>query len=149
MKYCFPSSIGIIRLNGNGKIITSLDLNVSSFEASDSWEVFSVAKKQFTEYFNGERKVFDLPVNPSGTDFQLSVWEQVSRIPYGHTLSYGEIARLLGKPDACRAVGNAVGANPLPVIIPCHRVVATNGIGGFSCGLNIKKQLMRIENIFI
>lgn len=149
MKYFFPSPAGLIRLTGDGNALTSLELNVHTSEASDSWEVFYIAEKQLLEYFDGRRTEFVLPVKPSGTAFQLSVWEQIRRIPYGCTLTYGNIAELIGNPRACRAVGSAVGANPLPVIIPCHRVVAANGLGGFSCGLELKKQFLRIEGIFI
>lgn len=152
MKYYFPSPLGVICLTGDGTAITSLELNVhhsGDFTGTGYWEVFRIAEKQLTEYFQGKRREFDLPIKPIGTKFQLSVWEQVSRIPYGSVLSYGEIASLIEKPTACRAVGNAVGANPLPIIVPCHRVVSAKGIGGFSCGLAIKRKLMAIEGIVV
>ena len=147
MKYYFPSPIGNICLTGDGKNITSLELNVKACEYSDSWEVFRIAEKQILEYFDGKRTEFQLPIHPMGTEFQLSVWEQVKNIPYGQVITYGDIAKAINSPKACRAVGNAVGANPLPIIIPCHRVVAVNGIGGFSCGLDIKIKLMTLEKI--
>lgn len=147
MKYYFPSPIGIVCLKGDGKAITSLELNVQNCTKSDSWEVFRVAERQLSEYFTGTRTEFDIPIRPVGTSFQLAVWEQLKNIPYGQVITYGDIAKAIGSPKACRAVGNAVGANPLPIIIPCHRVVAANGIGGFSCGLDIKLELMKIEKI--
>ncbi|MBE6949609.1 MAG: methylated-DNA--[protein]-cysteine S-methyltransferase [Ruminococcaceae bacterium] len=149
MKYCFPSPIGNICLKGDGKNITSLELNVETCAYSDSREVFCVAKKQILEYFAGKRREFDIPIHPVGTEFQLSVWEQVKNIPYGQVITYGDIAKAINRPNASRAVGNAVGANPLPIIIPCHRVVAANGIGGFSCGLELKRKLMSIEGIML
>ncbi len=139
----------MICLTGDGTSITSLELNVKKCTVSDSWEVFRIAEKQLYEYFEGKRTEFDIPIHPIGTKFQLSVWEQVCRIPYGGVITYGDIAKAIGNPKASRAVGNAVGANPFPIIIPCHRVVASNGIGGFSSGLAIKKKLFRIERIKI
>ncbi|MGH7888970.1 MAG: methylated-DNA--[protein]-cysteine S-methyltransferase, partial [Thermodesulfobacteriota bacterium] len=83
----------------------------------------------------------------SGTPFQISVWGELLKIPYGTVTTYGEIAKRVGNPDGARAVGNAVGANPLPIIVPCHRVVASNGLGGYSGGMEIKKSLLRTEGI--
>lgn len=149
MKYYFPSPIGTICLTGDGTAITSLELNVHTCTISDSWEVFRIAEKQILEYFDGKRTEFYIPIHPIGTKFQLSVWEQLKNIPYGQVITYGDIAKAIGNPKASRAVGNAVGANPLPIIVPCHRVIASNGIGGFSCGLDIKKQLMAVEEIVL
>jgi methylated-DNA-[protein]-cysteine S-methyltransferase len=81
----------------------------------------------------------------SGTPFQISVWRELLKIPFGNVKTYGEIAKMIGKPRASRAVGGAVGANPIPIIVPCHRVVATNGLGGYSSGIEIKKKLLHIE----
>lgn len=149
MQFCFQSPVGVIRLTGDGSAISSIALNVNDeCMESESCEIFDTAQKQLSEYFNGSRQTFDFPIKVlSGTDFQKSVWELLRKIPYGCVISYGEIAKMLGNPRACRAVGNAVGANPLPIVIPCHRVVAANGIGGFSGGLHIKKILMDIEGI--
>ena len=83
----------------------------------------------------------------SGTPFQISVWKELLKIPYGEVRTYGEIAKGIGNPKAARAVGRAVGANPIPIIIPCHRVVATDGLGGYSCGIEIKKALLRREGV--
>jgi len=97
-------------------------------------------------YLEGKLKEFQSKVDlSSGTSFQRSVWRELLKIPYGKVKTYSEIARKIGNPRAARAVGNAVGANPIPIIVPCHRVVATNGFGGYSCGIEIKKKLLHIE----
>ena len=101
---------------------------------------------QLIEYFAGKRTTFDLPLEPSGTDFQLSVWELLRGIPYGVTTSYGELARRLGDPKATRAVGAANGANPIPIIVPCHRVVGSKGeLTGFGGGIERKRWLLEHE----
>ena len=105
---------------------------------------------QLSEYFKGSRKEFDLPLNPSGSDFQQTVWSELLSIPYGETRSYKEIAEAIGKPDSSRAVGNANNKNPIPIIIPCHRVIASGGkLTGYSGGADIKQKLLNIENTII
>ena len=102
--------------------------------------------RQLREYFAGQRAEFDLPLAPEGTVFQRSVWRQLQEIPYGETISYGELARRVGNPKASRAVGSANGANPLPIVIPCHRVIAGDGsLGGFGGGLPTKQTLLELE----
>ena len=102
--------------------------------------------KELQEYFAGTRTAFTFPVEADGTDFNRKVWEQVSRIPYGKTKTYGEIARTIKKPGASRAVGTANGRNPIPIVIPCHRVVAAGGkLGGFGGGLPLKRKLLDLE----
>lgn len=102
---------------------------------------------QIEEYFNGERQNFDIKFEElPGTEFQQDVLREMLKIPFGKTRSYKRIAELVGRPKAYRAVANVCAINPYPVIIPCHRVVATNGIGGFSLGLDMKKQLLRLES---
>lgn len=97
-------------------------------------------------YFDGRLSEFKTPIDLSeGTPFQKSVWKKLLDIPYGGTATYGEVAENVGRPGAARAVGNAVGANPIPIVIPCHRVLASNGLGGYSCGIEIKKDLLRVE----
>lgn len=104
------------------------------------------AIRQLREYFTGKRAEFDLPLAPTGTAFQLSVWRRLQEIPYGETISYGELARRVGNPKASRAVGSANGANPLPIVIPCHRVIAGDGtLGGFGGGLPTKQTLLALE----
>jgi methylated-DNA-[protein]-cysteine S-methyltransferase len=102
--------------------------------------------RELQEYFAGVRKEFTFPVEPEGTEFNRQVWEQVAAIPYGATMTYGEIARIIENPGAVRAVGTANGRNPIPIVIPCHRVVAAGGkLGGFGGGLPLKRKLLDLE----
>jgi len=104
------------------------------------------ATRQLRSYFAGELEAFDLPLSPSGTTFQLAVWNKLCEIPYGETISYGELARRLENPNASRAVGLANGSNPIPIIIPCHRVIGSNGkLTGYGGGLPIKEKLLALE----
>ncbi|WP_150291784.1 methylated-DNA--[protein]-cysteine S-methyltransferase [Sphingobium estronivorans] len=108
--------------------------------------VLGEAGRQLSEYFAGQRTAFDLPLDFKGTDFQRRVWEALLTIPYGETRSYADVARQIGKPSACRAVGAANGRNPISIIAPCHRVVGTNGaLTGFAGGLKAKQYLLGLE----
>ncbi len=101
---------------------------------------------QLRSYFAGEREAFDLPLAPEGTPFQQEVWRWLCEIPYGETISYGELARRIGNPQASRAVGLANGSNPIPIVIPCHRVIGSNGrLTGYGGGLPIKEKLLALE----
>ncbi|MDR3298026.1 MAG: methylated-DNA--[protein]-cysteine S-methyltransferase [Candidatus Nomurabacteria bacterium] len=103
---------------------------------------------QIQEYLSGQRKKFDVKITLTGTDFQKAVWNETLEIPYGEVRTYGEIAQAIGKPFAARAVGSACGANKFPIVIPCHRVVGSNGIGGYGYnGPVVKRALLRIEGI--
>lgn len=103
-------------------------------------------ERQLAEYFTGERRIFDLPLDFRGTDFQRSVWAQLLAIPFGETRSYGEIARALGQPTASRAVGAANGRNPISIIAPCHRVIGSTGkLTGFAGGIAAKQHLLGLE----
>jgi len=109
-------------------------------------EPFARAAAQFEEYFAGARRRFELPLDPAGTAFQLRVWRALASVPYGSVVSYGELARRIGQPQACRAVGLANGANPLPIIVPCHRVIGADGsLTGFGGGLEVKRRLLALE----
>jgi O-6-methylguanine DNA methyltransferase len=102
--------------------------------------------QELAEYFAGKRREFSIPVEPRGTEFQRAVWREIAAIPYGETLTYAEIARGAGRPAAVRAAGSATGANPVPILIPCHRVIAAHGkLGGFSGGLDAKRRLLALE----
>ncbi len=104
------------------------------------------AAVQLSEYALGKRRDFDLPLSPKGTEFQKKVWEELQKIPYGDTISYQELARRIGNPKACRAVGAANGKNPIPIIIPCHRVIGENGtLTGFGGGLALKETMINLE----
>ena len=104
------------------------------------------ARRQLEEYFAGTRRTFDLELHVVGTSFQLQVWKALRGIPYGETLSYAGLAERIGQPSACRAVGAANGRNPLPIIVPCHRVIGSNGtLVGFGGGLDVKRALLALE----
>jgi O-6-methylguanine DNA methyltransferase len=101
---------------------------------------------ELEEYFSGRRRVFETPLDLRGTPFQRAVWEELLRVPYGEVRSYGEVARVLGRPRAARAVGAAVGANPIPLLVPCHRIIERDGrLGGFGGGLPAKRELLALE----
>ena len=112
----------------------------------DDLPILMEAARQLEEFFNRERRDFDLPISPSGTDFQMKVWKELCNIPYGETISYGELARRIGNPNASRAVGLANGANPISIIVPCHRVIGANGkLTGYGGGLPRKEKLLALE----
>ncbi len=107
----------------------------------------AAAIRQLREYFAGKRTDFDLPLAPEGTEFQRAVWARLQEIPYGETISYGELAKRVGNPKASRAVGAANGQNPIPIVIPCHRVIGANGkLTGFGGGLPTKEKLLALES---
>ena len=119
-------------------------------DPEDDWiyneKPFAVARQQLIEYFAGERKDFDLPLRLNGTEFQLSVLQALQKIPYGETTSYSDIAERIGRPKAMRAVGAANGRNPIPIIVPCHRVIGSDGtLTGYGGGLHRKQWLLQHE----
>lgn len=123
-------------------------LNAEFIEQTD--EILDTTKQQLCEYFQGERTDFDLPLLTVGTPFQKSVWQALQSVPYGHTTSYGDLAKQLGQPTAFRAVANANGANAHAIIIPCHRVIASNGgLGGYGGGVPLKQKLLALETRLI
>ena len=108
---------------------------------------FGATTRQLTAYFAGQLRTFDLPLAPQGTPFQLQVWQTLPEIPYGQTRTYTQIAEMIGRPRAVRAVGAANGANPLPILVPCHRVIGANGsLTGFGGGLAAKSYLLGLES---
>ncbi|MGQ0793396.1 MAG: methylated-DNA--[protein]-cysteine S-methyltransferase [Deltaproteobacteria bacterium] len=149
----FSSSIGEIFILAKGRAISVVAFSrgdLSKFapdaaDISDGGYAASAARK-IQSYLGGELSDFDIELDLSGaTPFQSSVWKELIKIPYGATRTYSDIARAIGSPKAQRAVGRAVGANPIAIIVPCHRVVAAGGLGGYSGGMEIKKRLLRIE----
>ena len=144
-----------IILAGDEQGLQHLHLNTGEgkkgpFEFPAHWlasdELFQNAKTQILEYCQGQRRQFDVLLNPQGTNFQQRVWQALQNIPCGELCTYGEIAKRLGKPTASRAVGAANGRNPIPLIIPCHRVIGSQGkLTGFAHGLSIKQQLIEWE----
>lgn len=157
MKYChMPSPVGPLLLAGSDKA-----LNILSFPGGDKaiqpregWEQsqapFAEVIRQLNAYFAGELTKFDLPFELNGTPFQKKVWQTLATIPVGETRTYGWLANAVGSPKASRAVGAANGANPLPVILPCHRIIGANGtLTGFGGGLPTKKFLLQLEGVEI
>ena len=142
MKISFVSLLGPITIIEEGGKIVSLLFSYSEY--SDSSPLLEKAKEEIEEYFQGKRKTFDLPLDAKGTEFQKRVWKELLDIRYGETLSYGEIGDRIGT-KAYRAIGNACGKNPIPILIPCHRVVGKDNIGGFSLGLDLKRKLLDME----
>ena len=147
----YESPIGRLVLECDGDVLIGIWLpNERRHARNDVDDVPPVLKEtasQLDEYFAGERTDFDVRMELDGTDFQREVWAELTRIPYGETISYGEVARRVGRPSAPRAVGQANGRNPIPVIVPCHRVVASDGIGGYGGGLNVKRKLLAVEGV--
>jgi len=123
---------------------------IANLKQSKSNPVIIETKKQLNEYFQGKRKIFDLPIKPNGTDFQIQAWEQLSKIPYATTISYKTQAERVGDKNKARAVGMANGKNPISIIIPCHRVVGSNGdLVGFAGGLDKKDYLLKLEKMYL
>lgn len=146
------SPVGMLRLAASDRGLISIDVRKSSISreitAVDprAKAILQTTRKQLVEYFAGRRTTFDVPLDLMGTDFQVESWKALGRIPYGKTISYGQQAQDIGNPKACRAVGSANGKNPIPIIVPCHRVVSADGsLGGYSLGLKMKKQLLALE----
>jgi methylated-DNA-[protein]-cysteine S-methyltransferase len=146
------SPIGRIEITSDGMAITSLSIESdgqlpwASIDEKPT-RVLDLAAKQLGEYFAGKRRAFDVPVALSGTDFQKAVWSQLSRLGFGEAISYGEIGAATGRAAAGRAVGGAIGANPIPIIVPCHRVLGSNHkVTGYSGGNGIPTKLWLLEH---
>ncbi len=144
------SPLGRLRLVSDGKHLVSIEFDgghtctATDCELSD--QLLQDCASQLQEYFAGTRHSFDLPLAPGGTQFQQSVWQQLTQIPHGQTCSYKDIATGIGKPKAVRAVGAANGRNPIPIVVPCHRVIGSDGsLTGFAGGIGMKKQLLELE----
>ncbi|MCR9227781.1 MAG: methylated-DNA--[protein]-cysteine S-methyltransferase [Flavobacteriaceae bacterium] len=139
--------IGTAELKGDGNGLSSVTVLDNKKPNGTIPEVLKDAVQQFEEYFSGDRTVFDLRLNPSGTDFQKKVWDALLKIPFGKTISYLELSKQLGDVKAIRAVASANGKNPLWIVVPCHRVIGTNGdLTGYAGGLHRKKWLLEHES---
>ncbi len=152
--FYYDTKIGRISIEENGTAITKI--NFINEELKDKMvkknetELLKAAIMQLEEYFEGKRYFFDLPLDPTGTEFQKKVWGALKEIPFGETKSYGEIAKIIGNEKASRAVGMANNKNPIPIIIPCHRVIGANGkLVGYAGGLGIKEMLLNIEKNYL
>ena len=153
MYYCYlDTPIGELLLAGEDDALSMIGFPKGSMrrEPEPDWifneQPLAKACQQLREYFAGERREFDLLLKLGGTEFQVSVLEALQEIPYGETTSYGEVARRIGRPRAVRAVGAANGRNPIPIVVPCHRVIGSTGdLTGFGGGLDTKEALLRLE----
>jgi len=150
----FNTPWGWVKITASEKGVTSIDLSISDrtareFRAGDeaAASIVEEAQAQLLAYIDGTRREFSLPVDWSaGTPFQRKVWKAITRIPYGRVRSYQWVAMRVGGKQYARAVGMALGANPVPIVVPCHRIVAHDGsLGGFSCGLPMKRRLLSLE----
>jgi methylated-DNA-[protein]-cysteine S-methyltransferase len=137
------SEKGLVRVEFDGRI---MKLEPKKFELRESREACVPYLRELDEYFAGEREQFDMPLDLRGTDFQLACWRALIEIPYGETCSYGDVARKIGHPQAFRAVGMANNRNPVAIVVPCHRVIASGGsLCGYGGGLDIKRKLLELE----
>lgn len=147
------SPVGPLLIAGNDSGLQLIEFNQPRhpMPRDDGWRegdhaVLRLAQSQLAEYFAGKRRAFDLPLAPRGTDFQREVWWELASIPFGGTISYAELAQRVGRPTATRAVGAANGRNPLPIVLPCHRVIGADGsLTGFGGGLPTKQFLLQLE----
>ena len=137
------SSNGLVAIdvrNNAKQVVTAKDASAQA--------ILTKTKKQLEQYFAGKRTSFDVALDLVGTEFQVKAWRALCRIPFGKTITYGQQASNIKNPKAFRAVGSANGKNPIPIIVPCHRVVASDGsLGGYSLGLKMKKQLLALEGV--
>ncbi|GHH00294.1 methylated-DNA--[protein]-cysteine S-methyltransferase [Pseudodonghicola xiamenensis] len=157
MRLCYThidSPIGRLLVAGDGRALHFLSFPSGSkaFGPRADWRQsdspFAEVRRQLIAYFAGELRRFDLPLHLAGTTFQNDVWRYLADIPFGETRTYGQIANALGRPKASRAVGAANGSNPLPIILPCHRVIGSNGaLTGFGGGVPVKAGLLRLEGV--
>ena len=151
MIYGFVDSpVGRLLVARDASGVRMIHFNGTGPHRRPGWErhdrAFEDVATQLTEYFEGRRRTFELPLAPEGTPFQMRVWKALLDIPYGGTISYGALAARLGDRSASRAVGLANGSNPLPIVIPCHRVIGSNGkLTGYGGGLAVKQQLLTLE----
>lgn len=148
------SPVGMLKLIANEKNLVAIlwdneklnRVKLDQMEENNQHPILLKTAKELLEYFSGKRKTFSIPMEVQGTTFQKAVWEILNQIPYGETWSYKQVAELINNPKAVRAVGTAIGRNPVSIIIPCHRVIGTNGtLTGFAGGLDKKQTLLVLE----
>lgn len=147
--YFYETQFGKIGIAENGEAITNVffknTVQPQEYETKET-ELLKKAAGELHEYLAGERKAFDIPLAPEGTDFEKSVWNALLAIPYAQTRSYAQVSAAIGNPKACRAVGRANGRNPISIFIPCHRVIGANGtLTGYAGGVDMKQALLQIE----
>jgi methylated-DNA-[protein]-cysteine S-methyltransferase len=146
----FNSPLGLIEFKASDKGIVYVIFCGAEKNVVERSEITDRCKQQLTEYFAGQRKTFDLPLAPQGTDFQKSVWQCLSKIPFGKSVTYLDIAKMVNKPKGSQAIGGANGRNPISIIVPCHRVIGSNGsLTGYAGGIERKLWLLNHEKIEI
>lgn len=148
------SPLGPLSIVGSAEAVESIGWNLdrasSTADTANSCPLLDECVRQLQAYFDGRLTAFDLPVAPAGTNFQQRVWQRLMAIPFGHTLSYGQLAETLQPPTSPRAIGNAVGRNPISIVLPCHRVVGSRGdLTGFAGGLDRKEWLLTHEGAIL
>ncbi len=137
---------GSLLLVSDGEFLIEIRFNNDENIQDSGIPILIETEKQLRQYFVGERQIFSIPLKPTGTNFQLSVWNELKEIPYGKTISYQQLAERVGDKKKSRAVGNANGKNPIPIIIPCHRVIRKSSeLGGYGGGIKIKRKLLELE----
>ena len=145
MSHLYDSPLGVLALRATARGLAGISFHPHGPSGGDAATLAS-ATRQLDEYFDGERRAFDLPLDLSGSEFQQSVWARLRDIPYGETVSYGELARRVGRDDVVRAVAAAVGRTPVPIVVPCHRVIGADGsLTGYGGGLHRKRALLDLE----
>jgi methylated-DNA-[protein]-cysteine S-methyltransferase len=143
--FTVDSAVTSLAVTAAGGAVTRIDLNKRGSRPPKNQFERRVAR-ELRDYFLGKRRSFTFPVRPAGSDFNQRVWQELARIPYGETCTYGELARKIGRSKAARAVGTANRRNPIPIVLPCHRVVAAGGkLGGYGGGLELKRKLLELE----
>jgi methylated-DNA-[protein]-cysteine S-methyltransferase len=142
----YESPIGLLEIRADQRKLRGVTLVTEAGEAAPN-EITQRAIDQLSEYFDGKRTDFSLFFIPMGTEFQREVWMKLAEIPYGKVVTYGQLAAAIGQPTACWAVAQAVGQNPFLILLPCHRVVAADGLGGFSAGTEAKRKLLAVEGV--
>lgn len=151
--FIYRTPMGRLSLASNGQAITRVAYGPMPLEGQQrATELTNRASSQILEYLSGKRRTFDVPVQLQGTEFQKAVWAEIAKIPYGEVRTYAQLAQALGKPKALQAVGQACGKNPVPILVPCHRVVGTGKLGGYSAGplvdgQRIKRFLLKLEGM--
>lgn len=145
--FTMDSPIGLLTVEEQADAITAIRFGGTAVTAPPT-PLLQQAQTQLTEYFAAQRRSFDLPLDPHGTPFQKAAWSALCSIPYGEVRTYGQQAAAIGKPKACRAIGMANHCNPIPILIPCHRVIGKGGkLTGYAGGLDVKRYLLTLENI--
>lgn len=148
-KFYYKAPIGNLEIRIENDAVTMIKMVDTTDKNTIKSEFSKKVETQLDEYFSQKRKSFDFKINPKGTDFQKAVWKELTKIPYGKTKSYQEIAQLVGSLNAQRAVGMACNKNPILLVIPCHRVIAKSGaLTGFACGIKTKEYLLDLENFY-